>query len=76
MTVRKGSELSTASAEEVWATSASAAALAAVAVATTPSTAAAASCTLPTTPREPALQARIASVSAPATRYRPMASAR
>ena len=48
----------------------------AVVVATTASTAAAASCTLPTTPREPARHARIASVSAAATRYRPMPLAR
>jgi hypothetical protein len=40
----------------------------AVVVATTASTAAAASCTLTTTPRVPALQARIASVNAAATR--------
>src|SRR5262245_34492179 len=46
-------------------------------VAATPaSTAVAASCTLPTTPREPARHARKPSVSAAATRYRPMPSPR
>ncbi len=48
----------------------------AVVVATTASTATTAPCTLPTTPRAPDLHARIASVIAAATRYRPMPSAK
>ena len=49
---------------------------AAVVAATTASTATTAPCRLPTTPRAPALHARIASVMAAATRNRPMPSAR
>ena len=48
----------------------------AVVVATTASTATTAACTPPTTPREPDLHARIASVIAAATRNRPMPSGR
>ncbi len=74
ITVRKTSGGSKAS--PVVVSAASSATLAAVVAATTPSTATAASCTLPTTPREPALQARIPSVRTAATRYRPMPSPR
>ena len=75
-TVRKTSGTSHSPTDAVWQSRTMFAALYAVLSARIESTAAAASCTLPTTPRMPALHARNPSVSAAATRYRPMPSPR
>jgi hypothetical protein len=75
-TVRKTSGTSHLPTDAFWQSSTSVEALYAVLSARIESTAVAASCTLPTTPRTPARHARNPSVSAAATRYRPMASPR